>query len=43
MHVTFDGMFALVNNTFMGSKRGSFRVSVETTLDPIIHNELHTF
>ena len=36
-------MFVLVNNTFMGSKMDSFRVSVETSFDPIINNGLHPF
>ena len=31
MYLGFDGMFALVNNTFMRSKMDSFRVLVETS------------
>ena len=37
MYLGFDGMFALVNNTFMRSKMDSFRVSVETSFDPNLH------
>ena len=43
MYVNFDGVFALGNDTFMRSKMDSFRVSVETSFDPIMHNELHPF
>ena len=38
-----DVLSALVNNTFLLSKMNRFRVSVETSFDPIIHNELHLF
>ena len=41
MYIRFDCMFAFGNNTFMGSKIVTFRISVETSFDPIIHNESH--
>ena len=42
-YLSLNGMFVLVNNKFMWSKNGYFRVSVETSFDPIIHDELHPF